>query len=205
MGETPTEDDEPQEQTRESAVRRFMRLLEERMLGGESRESLLAWACGLGVPEPTFAEAYKTVRLSWKTAGTTFADLSDKRDVARARYMLIYRKAMKQSNLMAALKAVEKMVDLDGLEQPIQVNHTLGGAQGSITNLAREQVASLVDKMRMLAAKQAGVIDRQLNAALDEVDRKITGTNGHSKTNGHDPRNADVIDVGDDDPDGDLS
>ncbi len=207
MDETPEDDDEKIEPTRESAVRRFMRLLEEKMLEGRTRDALLAWSVELGIPEPTFAEAYKTVKLTWKTSGDTYADICEKRDLNRARYMLIYRKAMKQANLMAALKAVEKMVDLDGLEQPIQVNHTLGGVQGSITNLARSQVASLVDKMRMLAAKQAGVIDAELTTALDAVEAKVgaNGTNGHSNgSNGHDPRNAGVIDVGDDD-DGDVS
>lgn len=209
-------DDEKIEPTRESAIQRFMRLLSEMMLEGRTREHLLSWAMSLGVPEPTFADAYKAVKLSWKTAGATYADLCDQRDINRARLLLIYRKAMKQSNLMAALKAVEKMIDLDGLEQPIQINHTLGtvGTQGSITNLAREQVATLVEKMRVLAAKRAGAADPLLSAAMDEVDRKIAGANGSNghKTNGHnghsidgDPRNAGVIDVGEPDDDGDVS
>jgi len=210
MDETPTEDDEQPEPTRESAVRRFMRLLEEKMLEGRQRDVLLTWAMELGVPEQTFAEAYRGIKLSWTTKGDTYADICERRDEARARYMLIYRKAMKQSNLATALKAVEKMVELDGLEQPIQINHTLGGAQGSITNLAREQVASLVEKMRMLAAKQAGVIDRQLTESLDTLQDKVRAINdGHvngkpNGSNGHDPRNAAVIDVGDKD-DEDLS
>lgn len=132
---------------------RFAMLLEKRMLEGHSDAANRSWATtSMGVPYERFIRIKALIVRSWSIEASTWEGLCEQRDSARAKYLEIYRLAIERENLPMALRALDSIVKLDGLERepvsPTTVNVSLGTG---ITNNARETVARLIAKAKDLA------------------------------------------------------
>ncbi len=207
------EDDEEDDKLPDTTAQKFMRLLEQEMLNGRGEVRLREWAVNLGVPNDSFSKMYAAIKLSWKQPQLSVDSFIEQRDLAHARYLSIYRKAMKIGHLSTAVKAVSCIVDLIGLAQPAQMEISLGegsAAQKTITNSARDNVARLVEKMKARAADQ-GSTSAKVDNAMMLLEEKIANggrvidvpaetTNG--VTNGHSNGHSSVIENDEDDDGG---
>ncbi len=172
------------------------------MLQGRTQKQCQKWAIGLGLPaekpDDLFFQMWTQIKNSWQSNTLTFADFCDKRDTARARFNDIYNRALAcgdgehqwTPNYQAALRALEGIIKLDGLEAPGQVEITVAAA-GQITNSTRDNVMRMIERMKQLAASREAE-DPKIGAAI----ARLEAANGHG--NGHA-----VIDVDPDPKDGD--
>ncbi len=161
----------------ESPMQKIAKLLEENMLAGWSQLRCYQWCIEFGIDRPTFDRMWDDIKRSWKMPTMTFSDFCDQRDLARARYTKVFNLSMKRNQVATALAAVEKIVKLDGLDQPAQLQITLNqnSTPGQITNAARDHVAQLMEKARRLAAPT----DDDIGPIIEEPLTKVS--NGHHK------------------------
>jgi hypothetical protein len=177
-------DADPVDSDPRSVLERFAKMLEQKMLDGRTRQQICTWATDLGMPEEVFVALYNAIRVSWQCATTTIEAAMEQRDINRARYLGIYRRAMELDNLSVAVHVVKNIVDLDGLAAPKQLIVSDAPKQGAITNAARENVAALIEKMKALAVKQASSVEPHAAQALKRLEASANASaNGH--TNGH--------------------
>ncbi len=161
-----------------TTIEKFMKLLETFMLEGRGENRLRKWATEeMGVPLELFNTMHGEIKLSWKQKAMSVETFTEQRDLARARYMNIYKMAMHGRQYKAALSAIEGIVKLDGLQSPEILQLTLGATtgQGQITNSARDQVAQLVNKMKQLAETRA-TNDAILEKAVERIERGDVGS-----------------------------
>lgn len=165
-------DDQHSTQPLSEAAEKFMLLLERRMIEGHSDVTNQHWATvELGVPLESFERLKALILRSWKLEARTYEAICGERDKVRVGYWEIYRRALEKEKLGEALRALDAIARLDGLDQPSQIAVTIG--QGAITNQARETIASLLGRMRELSSGKA---TRSLKGFRE--------ANGHT-TNGH--------------------
>ncbi len=159
------------------------------MLAGRSELRLRDWAKNeMGIPEEAFTRMYGGIKMSWQRA-MTFEAFCEARDINRARYLDIYTRAMLKDQFGTALRAIDSVVKLDGLEQPAQLQVTLGAittpGQG-ITNTARDQVAQLVNKMKQLAESQMQD-DELVEYATEKLQKEVIEVNENGEIEGSYP------------------
>ena len=161
-------------------VRKFVALLEERILQGHGEASNRSWALTeVGVPAEKFDQLHAMLQKAWTLAGTP-ADVTKRlRDVSRKRYEYLYQVAVKKEKLKEALHALDAMVKLDGLDQPPEGSVEASIIGGVITNKAREIMGALMNKARDLHEKG---IPKAYNLPPGEgsfdLASKTNGTNG---------------------------
>lgn len=155
----------------ESPMEKLTKLLEDNMLAGWSQLRCYQWCIQFGLDRPTFDRMWEDVKRAWKMPTMTFATFCEQRDLARARYTKVYNLSMKRNQVATALAAVEKIVKLDGLDQPAQLQITLNqnSTPGQITNSARDTVAGLMEKMRLLASPTDDGGDNVIEAESTEA------------------------------------
>lgn len=129
----------------------LMLQIEEMILDGRSSESVRNWAVvDMSCPEPLFNKLRGLISESWRRDGRTVRTLCEIQDETRARYKRVFARAMDKGRLETALRALDSMARLDGLDQPIEINHTVS----QITNTSRQKLAELIDKARGIAASR---------------------------------------------------
>lgn len=135
-------------------VRRFVELLEERILEGHSEASNRTWATvELGVPMAKYDQLHAMVLKAWTLAGTPQAVTTELRNVARKRYEYLYKVAVSKGKIKEALHALDAQVKLDGLDQPPEGSLEDKVIGGMITNAARATLSGLMQKARHLAER----------------------------------------------------
>ena len=158
----------------------LLKLLEDNMIAGWGQLRCYQWCLEFGIDRPTFDRMWEDIRRSWKMPTLTFASFCEQRDLARARYTRVFNLSMKRNQVATALAAVEKIVKLDGLDQPAQLQITLSqnSTPGQITNSARDHVSQLMEKARRLAAPTD---DGDDGPVIEEpqVRPPVPGPNGH--------------------------
>lgn len=152
----------------QSPYEKIARLTEENMLAGWSQLRCYQFCIQFGFDRATFDRMWDDIKTSWKMPTMTFATFCEQRDLARARYTRIFNKAMKRNQLMVASNAVDKIVRLDGLDQPMKLELTLG-QNSQITNAARDNVNQLMERMRQLAAPTDDGTDAIIEESAPEV------------------------------------
>jgi hypothetical protein len=153
-------------------IRRFVEMLEQRMLEGHSEASNRTWATlELGCPPAKFQLIQSIILKQWKLAGTTTEVTSQRRDQIRQQYQHLYKEALNKGKLKEALHALDAQVKLDGLDQPPEGSLEDKIIGGAITNAARETVGRLVAKARELAERG---IPQPLALASPISDKTVT-------------------------------
>jgi hypothetical protein len=169
-------DDEGLEIQNESPIEKFMKLLERMMLEGRTEARLRRWAIDeAGIPDEAFSNMYCAIRASWRR-NTSFESFCEQRDLTRARYLNIYVRASRKDNYPMAIRALDSIVKLDGLEQPAQLQIAIATPGTGITNSARDQVSQLVEKMRMLAQSRS-VPDEVIEEATEVAENELNADN----------------------------
>lgn len=159
-------------------VRKFIALLEQRILSGHSDADNRSWALTeVGVPSAKYDEMHAILMKAWKLAGLPKDVTVQLRDTARKRYEYLYKMAVGKEKIKEALHALDAMVKLDGLDQPAEGSIEDSVLGGIITNVARAKLAGLMVKARELAER--GV---PRPAALPPG---ISGEEEPSNSNGH--------------------
>ena len=187
-GEDVPDDDEADTLV-ESPMQKIMKLLEDNMISGWSQLRCYQWCIEFGIDRPTFDRMWDDIKRAWKMPTMTFAEFCDQRDLARARYTRVFNLSMKRNQVSTALAAVEKIVKLDGLDQPAQLQITLqaNSTPGQITNSARDHVAQLMEKARRLAAPTDDGLDEGPTIVEPLVKEKHrNGSNGRKPVIGAD-------------------
>lgn len=158
---------------------KFALLLEKRMVSGHSDTDNRQWAIvEMGVPVESFERIRALILRTWKLEKSTLEAVDAERDRVRAGYWEIYRRAMEKEKLGDALRALDAVARLEGLDQPTRVE--IGLNQGGITNAARETISSLIARMQEL---KSGKAVRSLKAIQEENHRAMNGhANGHHRT-----------------------
>lgn len=180
-------DDETESGPRDgTALARFIWDLELNMLGGWNERRCQEWAKTRGVDVNSFLTLYYQIKSNWRTEPMTLESFNDRRDMARARYLSLYVEARRRGNILGAIAANDRIVKLDGLDQPSKLHITVSneGDAPRITNSARDKVAQLVGEMKKLTApKSDSEFDQDV---ADDHEEEDPGQNGHTNgTNGH--------------------
>lgn len=163
-------------------VRKFVSLLEQRMLEGHSEASNRTWATlDLGVPLDKFQQLQSIVLKAWRLAGLPADVAKERRDVIRQQYQYLYRVSLEKGKIKEALHALDAQVKLDGLDTPPEGSLEDKVIGGVITNAARAQLASLMQKARELAERG---VPRPLPLAQPGGDFESDHANGHNGSNG---------------------
>jgi hypothetical protein len=150
------------------AALEFVKMLEERMLRGLASHLSQSWALNeFGMAKDQFIRFEAMVLHIWSESGTTVENFNARRDLHRARYTDIYVRALDEGRLAIAIKALDSIARMDGFDVPQQLNVNVGA--GSITNVTRDTVVKLWDKMKSLA-----------EAKKLQLDHGSNGSNGHS-------------------------
>lgn len=166
----------------QTTAQKFMKLLEREMLNGRGDEWTRRWAVeDIGIPEELYLQMRANIKLSWKSAATTYDSFCDQRDLARARYLHVFMKSMDRGQFSTACRAIDSIVALDGLAAPGQLQLLLGdAAKSGITNTARDNVAILVEKMKNLAATRMASDDKIATVVKQIEDKTYApGINGY--------------------------
>jgi len=133
---------------------KFAGLLEQRMLEGHTEASNRTWATlDLGVPLKQFEDVQRIILKAWRLDGVPADVTRDQRDVIRQRFNHVYRVAIKAGKIKEALAALNALVKLDALDQPIEGSLEQKIVGGVITNAARETLGALMKKARELAER----------------------------------------------------
>lgn len=162
-------------------VRKFVAMLEQRMLEGHSEASNRTWATlDLGVPLEKFNQIQAIVLKGWRLAGLPADVARQQRDIIRQQYQYLYKEALSKHKLKEALHALDALVKLDGLDVPPEGSLEAGVVGGMITNAARAELAELMKRARSLA-------ERGVPKPIALPPGNENGANGHSRdSNGHD-------------------
>lgn len=135
-------------------VRKFVSMLEHRILEGYSDAANQTWATvELGVPLAKYQQLHAILMKAWTLAGTPAQVTLEQRNIARKRYEYIYRKAIEKEKLKEALHALDAQVKLDALDQVPEGSLEDKVMNNVITNAARATLAGLMDKAKQLAQR----------------------------------------------------
>lgn len=148
-------------------------MLEDRMKRGMSSIYNQHWAEEeLGIDAPTFKKFEALILHVWTEGRVTLESLNARRDLHRTRLTELYLKTLDKDDFKTALKALDSLARFDGLDQPGQLNITLN--KGQITNEARSNVMTLLEKMKAMAVssvdkrKQLAITDQSFDDDDDE-------------------------------------
>ena len=168
---------------------KIVREIEQKRLGGWTERACITYARDeLGVPEPLARRYLAIIHKSWETRTKTYDEICRQRDLVRARMWAVYEMAFSDGDAKHALKALEAIAKLDGVNHVGSIDGEI--SSGHITNHARDNVMTLIHKMRTLAHAHAG----QLTPGNTV---EVSSGNGHS--NGKNGKHHAVIDVDDED------
>lgn len=167
---------------------KFVLELEDRMIKGRSEAERKAFANSCGIDDLTYTRIRAYIIHTWKHAASDGKLQAERRDDLRAKYQFAYAKfieifdnAMMDDHYEDARRAMEsarKTLDslgkLDGLDAPIQVEvsgQQINPALQRITNAARTDVVTLVEKMKKLAGREpTPIIPRHKRLPLGVVE-----------------------------------
>lgn len=134
-------------------LRQVLYLLEERMLNGETDSSNIQYFSNqLGVPVQTLRRMAVLIRQVWAVDTRTFTGATKIRDDVRAKLYAIHRRAIQLDDMKIAVLALDKIAEIDNLKNPTIL--VQNGSAGMITNVARENVMNLMDKMAALSTRK---------------------------------------------------
>jgi len=145
-----------EEEVEQLPVERFAEELERMMIAGHSQLSLKRWALSTyGVNETVLSRFQDMVRRSWAIESQSLAQVKQRKDFLRLKYLEIYEKAMIAENFYPAVKALDSIAKMDGLMDG-DVNLTQVNINGEqITNGVRDRIQQLAETMRLRAEKRA--------------------------------------------------
>ena len=148
--------EEEGQQLEQLPVERFAEELERMMIAGHSQLSLKRWALSTyGADENILYRFQEIIRRSWQTESGCLAQVKQRKDFLRLKYLEIYEQAMRCENYLPAVKALDSIAKMDGLMDG-DVNLTQVNINGEqITNGVRDRIQQLAETMRLRAEKRA--------------------------------------------------
>lgn len=158
--------------------------MEQRMLDGETEISVRRWAVEeLGVPIEHFERLKSLILRTWSLGTRTMAEVIEERYQLRAMYLDIHRQAKGKGKFKEAIKALDSLRELMGLDAPSEINLSVGSGEApgqlSITAQARGEFAQLIETMRerlesptlkKLSDYNVKKVSRVIDANAEEVD-----------------------------------
>lgn len=154
------------------SIKKFAEMLEEKLLGGYGEAHIRKWATvDVGVPWHVVQKIREMIRASWKIVYREGA-IDDQRAGLRAMYLKVYRDAMAIKKLDTAVRAIEGIARLEGLDAPQVVAMSV---HGQITNVPRTEFSTAINRLGTLL--ESKTIQKLRAAKPGEV---IESTNGHA-------------------------